>query len=257
MWNTFKNEVHDELRQTQNYPKDILTKNDISHLPDIVQKYICYTGFIDKIKVSNFKVEFNCDFRSKREETYISSKTIQYNFINVPTRLFYMTAKKMGIPMSALHIYRNAHAQFNVKLFGLFSIINESGQKMDQGETVTVFNDISFFAPGTLVDKRIIWEEIDSMNVRAVYTNEHNKINAILTFNKKGELVNFISDDRFKVDGKKYYSYPWKTPVKEYQNINGYRLLSKGEGVWEQPDGDFSYIKIELKNIQFNCNKFT
>jgi len=79
--------------------------------------------------------------------------------------------KKKGIPAVGLHLYQDAKAIFKIKLFGLFTVVDAFGPKMDQGETVTVLNDMCFIAPGALIDKGIQWEIIDDLTINAVFTN--------------------------------------------------------------------------------------
>jgi len=113
----------------------------------------------------------------------------------------------MGIPTVGIHLYKNATAIMKIKLAGLFTIVDGKGKEMDQGETVTVFNDMCYMAPASLIDKNIRWEILDSLSVKATFANGKQTISAVLHFNEKGELINFISKDRFDTpDGKTYKS---------------------------------------------------
>ena len=79
----------------------------------------------------------------------------------------------------------------------------------------------------------------------------------IRLFNEQGELVNFISKDRFETkDGKVYKNYPWSTPVVDgYQEINGYRLAKAAKAIYRHPDGDFCYGEFMIKNVEYNCKE--
>ncbi len=234
---------------------EILSEADIAHLPAPVQKYIRYTGSVGRVKVKNFKAEFNGGIRFKRDEKYMSFSSTQYNFMDMPSRLFYIVAKKQGIPAIGLHLYQNEKAIFRIKLLGFFTVVDAAGRKMDQGETVTLLNDMCFMAPAALIDKRIKWESIDDLTVKAVYTNGNISISAMLFFNEKGELINFISNDRFETDGKVYKNYPWSTPASAYTNVNGYKLPSAAKLVYSRPDGEFTYGEFVLKDIIYNLEK--
>ena len=86
---------------------------------------------------------------------------------------------------------------------------------MDKAETVTFFNDMCCMAPATLIDKRIVWQDKGNNVVEATFTNNGISVSANLYFNETGELVNFISNDRYNVDaGKKL---PWSTPLSNYK----------------------------------------
>jgi hypothetical protein len=163
----------------------------------------------------------------------------------------------MGIPAIGNHIYRNQKATMLIKILGFFTVSDAKGWQMDQGETVTVFNDMCFIAPASLIDKRIEWKEIDAESVSARFTNGGISISATLFFNGKGELVNFISNDRFETeDGKSYFSYPWSTPVISYTDINGYYLASGAKLIYKHSDEDFCYGEFRLASLEYNCRDF-
>jgi len=257
MKRTYKKEVKKALERTHAIKKEILTESDLQHLPDIVRRYLHCTGVVGKEKVINFRAEFKGRIRSSSADRWMPLKSVQYNFTDEPTRLFYITATKMGIPAKGIHIYKEQKATMLVKIAGLFTVSDAKGKEMDQGETVTLFNDMCFMAPATLIDRNIHWEPVDSLTVKARYTNGNITIGATLFFNEQGELVNFISNDRFETkDGKQYFNYPWMTPVSGYTNINGYHLPSGAKLIYKHPDEDFCYGEFDLVGIEFNCTEF-
>lgn len=257
MKRTYKKAVLEALERTNNIKNEPLTEADIQHLPAIVQKYLHYTGSIGKEKVSNFRAEFKGGIRSKSTEDYMPLKSVQYNFTDKPTRLFYIVAKKKGIPAIGIHLYRDQTAIMLIKILGLFTVVDAKGKEMNQGETVTLFNDMCFMAPASLIDGKIEWKEEDSLTVVAKFTNGNITVSARLYFNVEGELVNFVSNDRFETtDGKNYINYPWSTPVTGYTNINGFRLPSGAKLIYAHPDEDFCYGEFNLVSIEYNCRKF-
>jgi hypothetical protein len=256
MKSKYKKAVRHELERTKSLKPDLLTETDMEHLPEVVKKYIRYTGFVGKEKILNFRLECNGGIRFNPDEEYMPLRSVQYNFMDLYSRLFYIVAKKKGIPAIGLHLYQNAKAVFQIKILGLFTVVNAKGPKMDQGETVTVLNDMFFMAPGSLIDKRIQWEIIDSLSVKTIFTNDNISVSAVLYFNDEGKLINFTSNDRFDTDGKEYKNYPWETPVIEYRVFNSYRLPSKAKLIYKRPEGDFCYAEFELLSIEYNCKKF-
>jgi hypothetical protein len=129
---------------------------------------------------------------------------------------------------------------------------------MNQGETVTLFNDMCLLAPATLLSSAIQWETIDPLTVKATFTNKGNTITALLYFNEKGELINFSSEDRYQsMDGVVYKKYKWSTPVKEYREYHGRRVAAYAEAVWHTPEGEYVYAKFDLAEIHYNVKDFT
>jgi hypothetical protein len=257
MKRTWKLAVLEALERTRTIKNEILTEKDIQHLPAIVQKYIRYSGSIGKEKVLNFRVEFSGGIRSNSSEDFMPLKSVQYNFTDQPTRLFYIVAKRKGIPAKGIHIYKDRKAIMLIKILGLFTVVNAKGKEMDQGETVTVFNDMCFMAPASLIDKKIEWKEIDDLTVYAKFTNGNISVSATLYFSEDGKLVNFLSNDRFETtDGKTYVNSPWITPATVYSNINGYRLPSRAKLIYKRPDEDFCYGEFNLVSIDYNFSNF-
>ncbi len=251
----FTNCVDHDFSKNNKLPTDVLTETDMAHLPKMVQEYLYYTKSVGQPKVKNFKAEFNGRMRSKPDEDNMKLKSVQYNFYENPSRYFFMTASKMGLPATGLHLYQNETATFEVKLLNWFKVVDAKGAKMNQAETVTILNDMCFIAPATLIDKRISWEAINETTVKASFKNGSISISAMLYFDKKGKLINFISNDRFDTDGKTYNSYPWATPVEDYQMLNGYFLPSKAKLIYQRPDGEFTYGELDYKNVQYNLSR--
>jgi len=247
--NIFKSDLAVSLETSSKFDKNLLIEKDIEHLPLPVQKYLRYAGVINKEKVNNVRIVFDVEMREKGKD-WFKATSVQYNFYDEPTRLFFMKAKMFGMTVPGYHRYVEANATMDIRLFGLFPIAKQSGDVMNKTETVTLFNDMCLMVPATLVDKRIKWEPIDSLTTKAVFTNREISIAAILYFNEAGQLINFTSDDRTSISDMKQYQF--STPVTGYKNINGINILSGGEAIWHYPDGEFVYGKFNLKSIEYN-----
>jgi len=234
----------------------VLTKEETMHLPACVQKYLEYTGAIGKSIPQNVCIEFDAEMYRKPGEKPMKSHSVQYNFYGNYARFFLMKASKMGIPFRALHIYKNGQASFQVKVAELLKVVDISGEELTKAETVTLLNDLCIFAPGGLVDKRLAWEEMDSLSVKVTFTNGNYRVSAILYFNETGELINFMSDDRSAAqDDGSMKQVRWTTPVSDYREFDGRRIPTVGSTIWHYPEGDFTYGMFTLKSIKYNLSK--
>jgi hypothetical protein len=253
--NRYKAEVKSRLFPIQD--SSVLNEHDISHLPSPVKKYLHFTGAVGKPKVHNLRAVFSGSMKAKPGGRWMKIHSQQYNFFDDPARLFYIRAKMFGIPFDGLHQYTGDHATMQIKVANLIPVVDASGDKMDQGETVTMLNDMCLMAPATLIDANIRWEEVSDRMVRAIFTNKAQTISAELQFNETGALTNFISNDRFlSSDGKEYLNYPWSTPVKDWQEINGRKIPTSGETIWQTPEGPFCYGRFDIAEIGYNMVEF-
>jgi hypothetical protein len=161
-----------------------------------------------------------------------------------------MKGKMFGITVPGYHKYSEEHASMNIRLFGLFPVVNKSGPILDKTETVTYFNDMCLLAPATLIDPRITWKEVNDTTCTATFTNHSITVSATLYFNQQGRLLNFISHDRTEINDMK--QYPFSTPVFEYKEIDARNVILRGNAAWKYPEGEFTYGKFTLKEIHYN-----
>jgi len=121
---------------------------------------------------------------------------------------------------------------------------------------VTFFNDLCLFAPAALINYPIRWEQIGPFKVKAKFVNQDITVTAILEFKENGQLVNFISEDRYLTEnGKDFINFKWSTPIKEYQEVNGRKVPAYAEAIWHTPEGEFTYAQFYVEEIEYNLGK--
>jgi len=250
-YSKYQNDVNTGLQQTAYFQNSMLTESDIQLLPDPVKKYLRLTGSVGKPKVNNFKIECAGKIRKDEKSEWMPFTCEQYNFMETPTRLFFMKAVMKGLPVAGYHCFKNGIALMDIRLFSIFKVQYMAGAEMDLSETVTFFNDMCCLAPPTLIDKRIKWLTVESNKVKASFTNNNITVSAWLYFNDKGELINFISENRYSADAGK--QLPWATPLKDYSEINGYNLMGNAEVIYSYPDRDLCYGTFKLISVEYNC----
>jgi len=258
-WNfksKFEDEVSKGILQTATIPDSLLTDADLQNLPSQVKKYVQYNGAVGKPKVKNFEVEFTGKLRKNEHSGWMPFSSVQYNFLETSTRLFFLNATMKQFPVAGFHCFKDGNAFMDIRLFSLLKVQYQSGKEMGISETVTFFNDMCCMAPATLIDKRIKWLNDDNNKVKAEFTNNGITITADLYFNDKGELVNFISDDRYAVtEDNQMKKLRWSTPLKDYKEIDGHRLAGYAEVIYTYPEGDLTYGIFSLTHIEYNCKE--
>lgn len=254
--NTYRSNVKTGLEQTKDIQETMLTKDDITHLPALVQKYLHYTGSIGKPKIHNFKLTLSGKIRSYEKKKWMNLSSEQYNFMPTPTRLFFLDATMNQLPVSGFHCFINGKAFMDIRLLSMFKVQYLEGKEMNISETVTYFNDICCMAPAALIDDSIQWLETEGNKIKASFTNNGITVSAWLHFNEKGELVNFVSEDRYAAsDNGTIKQLKWSTPLRDYKLVNGYKLASYAEAIYTYPDGDFTYATFSLKHIAVNVKQ--
>lgn len=247
--NVYKNDVTAGIERTRRLEPALITEADLGHLPEPVRRYLIYVGVLGQPKVVSLKAVFKAEMRSKSQD-WFTLEVEQHNFFDQKERFFFLHAKVKGLPTRGYHKYTRGDASMRIKLLGLFPVVRVDGDSLFTAETVTFFNDMCFLAPATLIDERIKWQEIDSSTVRATFSNLPATIEAVLHFNREGQLINFVSDDRYDVNEKQRFRF--STPLSHFKKMNGYMLPTYGEANWHYPEGPFVYGKYTLKQITYN-----
>jgi hypothetical protein len=229
-------------------PARPLTEEELHHLPPAVARYLRLSGAVGRPPVEAFRASFRGRIRADGNQPWMSFTAEQDTFLNPPTRLFHITASKAGIPVDVYHRFQDGVARFEVRLASLVPLVRAEGPEMNQSETVTFFNDLCLLAPSALARAEIEWEDFGSQRVRAHYSLSRERVTADLLFDETGWLVDFVSDDRFRAsaDGATFQQVRWSTPVQGHQDWDGYRIFSRGEGVWHGEDGALPYVELSV-----------
>jgi hypothetical protein len=229
-----------------------ITAADIEHLPAPVQRYLRFTGVIGAPRVHTYRLVLGGEFKNGADRPWMPITAHQVSAVDPIARLFFMKGRMFGLPVAALHRYVGPHATFRVRVAGLFNVVDAKGPKMDQGETVTVLNDMCLLAPGTLIDPRLRWEEHGG-DVTVSFENAGHTVSARLSFGKSGAITDFVSHDRFATeDGTTYEQLPWSTPIYEWGDVGGIMLPTRGEAAWLTDDGPEPYARLKVIEAEFN-----
>lgn len=235
-------------------PGKVVVEQDLSGLPALLQTYLRRVRVVGRPRVQNFQARFSGEMRRSHATDWMRIQAEQHTFLGrEPARLFLMKASSYGIPFEAFHRFVGPTATMQVRVASLFQVVDARGPEMDQGETVTFFNDLCLLAPAALLDADVSWEVASGRSLKGAFRHQGRRVSAVLTFDEQGDLRNFVSEDRAQsADGKTYLRYPWSTPVTDYGEFDGFRLLSRGDAVWAEPAGPFPYARFVVDEITYN-----
>jgi hypothetical protein len=237
----------------------VVTDTDLAHLPALVSRYVRLAGVVGQPRVQNYRVRMHGRIRNGPAAAWMPFRSEQHNFVDDGSRLFYMRASMMLMPIRGYHRLAGGTASMRITAAGLFRVADVTGPELARAETVTLFNDMSFLAPSTLLDRTIRWNAVDAFTVRGTFTNGPHTIRAKLVFNAFGVLVDFLSDDRLQTapDGKTLRSVPWSTPFGEYKALGAAWIATHGEAWWHETGGSFAYADARIDDVQYNLSPNT
>ena len=226
-----------------------INEEQLSKLPDCARNYLISTGF-----ATHEKIEFaGATYTGKialSAGKFMTIKCEQYNSLPELTRIWYGRINLLPfIYIDGRHIYKNGKANMLIK-FGPFKLIDISGEEINQSDTLTFFNDMFLFMPSAIVNNHTTWTEIDNSRCKVDYQTEKIKVSAELVFNEKNELITFMTNDRYKIDGNQSERLPWITPMTEYVRINNFRVPQNLSAIWIKEEKEEPYFIVNDNKMQ-------
>jgi hypothetical protein len=236
-------------------PAPPVTESDLASLPPLMQTYLRNVGAVGRSRIRNMRVRFDAQMRSSATSPWMQATATQYEFFDPPARLFYMNATRSGVPLDVLHRYVDRAATFQVRIAGIFPMVDKRGPVLTRAETVTLMNDIVVMAPAAVLDLPFTWKTLGDRTLQATFTNAGNTVSATLTFDAAGDLVGFVSNDRTQEDAKGSHNLPWSTPISGYREIDGIRIGTRGDANWVEASGAWTYGRFEIRSIAYNVDR--
>jgi hypothetical protein len=235
-----------------------VTEADLAPLPPLMQTYLRRVGAVGRPAVRNLRVVFDAQMRSAVDAPWMPSTASQLELFapGAPAPWFHMRASRSGVPFDVLHEYVEGAATFQVRIVGLFPVVDKSGPAITHDETVTLMNDILVLAPAAVLDLPFTFEAdapdapAHPRTLRATFRNAGFVVAATLTFDPAGDLVGFVSADR--AHDREGGAALWSTPISAYAVVDGIRLGTRGDANWIDATGEWTYGRFVVRSIAYN-----
>lgn len=256
--NSFKNDIaalkNENLLQTET---ELFAKEDFSHLPKAIQKYIEHCGYIGTPKMSYLKMEYrDVTFMRGRGVPPMSIDYTQYNFVNEPCRMALIDSFMFGTPFEGCDCYSAGKGGMKGVIGKAITLFDVTGEEMDRACLATFLAEC-LFVPTVLLQDYINFEEISEFETKAVITYGGQSASGTFTFNENYEMLSFTTNDRCAAgeDGTIEY-IPWSALCSEYtQRENGIKYPNKFQAVWNYPDEDHVYFDGVISDISYGYVK--
>ena len=248
-----KNEITEMLAQNSIDKKEILTEEKINHLPPIIQKWLKNSGAVGKEMIHTVRLKQKGQMKMKPEqEKWYEANAEQYFTVDDPAFIWKVKVDMMPLVFfTGRDKFSDGKGNMLIKVLSLFNVVNSSdNEKINQGTLQRYLGETIWF-PTAAVSPYIKWEEIDSLSAKATMTYKGTSGSAVFTFNENGDLVKF-SAMRYKDSDEKAQLKEWIITLSNYKVYDGIKIPVKGEATWKLDEGDFTWYKFEVYDIEYN-----
>ncbi|KUO62572.1 MAG: hypothetical protein APF84_02150 [Gracilibacter sp. BRH_c7a] len=230
---------------------DIVKQEDLDKLPSPVQRWLENSQVVGKDSVRDVRLKQTGVMRTEPDKPWMSFKAEQYFVTENPG--FIWKAKINVAPMfhiSGRDKYDEGKGNMLIKVLSLITLGDATGEEIDQGTMLRYLAEMMWF-PAAALNDYIQWEAVDERSAKATMSYKGVTASAIFLFDENGDIASF-SAKRYGDFGGQFSLETWSGSVKEIKVIDGIRIPTQGEVTWELEAGDFTWLKWEITEIEYN-----
>lgn len=226
----------------------IATEEDVAVLPKPVQRWLHWSGVVGKPIPTTVRLRQEGELRVG-DFGWLPFTAEQY-YSTQPPAFLWTTNVRMapGVSVVGQDRYVDGRGFLEMRVLGAIPVARDEGADMDEGDLLRYLNETMWFPAGVL-SPHISWEAIDTTSARATMEYGGSRGSAVFFFDEQGRPTNMTAD---RFDREYGGVVPWSTPITAYGEFHGIRIPTEGEGVYARPDGDFSYIRLTIIEVDYD-----
>jgi hypothetical protein len=228
-----------------------IDKDDLAHLPEIVQKWMENSGVVGKPKIVSVRLKQKGEMKTKPEGKWMPFTAEQYFDVENPAFVWVTDVTAFpGIHLSGRDKFNDGEGKMLIKLLSLIPVVDEGkNEKLNSGTMLRFLGEICWF-PSAALNKYITWEEVGDNSATATFSLNHKKVSGLFTFSKNGELKSFEAE-RYYGAGEDAQKEIWLVEAMSYKEYEGVKIPNKSKVTWKLPDGDFNWLNLEITELEY------
>ncbi|KTB48850.1 DUF6544 family protein [Dehalogenimonas alkenigignens] len=225
----------------------VFNQADVSRLPPPVQRYLLKaiiqgTPYVSRLHLKQSgRMRFNQRWISIEADQYYSAEPLSFTWI---------AKMKLGPAwVAARDRYSNGKGNMLIKILSAVPLFDVRGPEMDHASLLRYLSELPWL-PTAFLSDHITWQAIDDRTAEATITDGGISATATFHFNGADEISEFKSLGRFRSETGKIT--PWSGTWSNYQEFNGFRIPTEGNAVWNDPQGDFEYVRLKIETAEYD-----
>jgi Family of unknown function (DUF6544) len=246
--------IQEYIQQSKHTPERVITESDLAPLPEPVQRYMHFTGVVGKSMIKCVKVKQTGFMRNSLQQGWMPVEAVQYSTLAGQLSRTWYAKMKLGpfALLSGYDRYDNGRGHMLIRMLSLFPVADVIGPEIDMSALIIFVNDMVMW-PTAFLSDFIHWEPLDGNSAHLIVSLYKRQFTAICSFNEIGEMINFVTEDRYRAVDKGHQRTKWSTPFRQYHLVNGFQIPSEGDAIWHLPEGEFAYIKVRIGEVKYDA----
>lgn len=250
--NMTQNEQAELIEQVCRPSNEVISEKEFSQLPAIVQKWIRRSGVPGKPDVFFVRLKQTGEMRTEPDGRWMNFSAVQYFDVKNPAFNWSTDVQMMPlVHLAGRDKLKDGQGEMIIKLFSLFNVVDEANnEKINSGTMIRFLGEICWF-PSAALNEYISWEEIDELSAKATLVMDGENISGIFRFSEEGDFRSFEAE-RYYGGGQDAALHRWMVEAIGYQTFDGYRIPNKLTVTWKLPEGDFTWLNLEITDLDVN-----
>lgn len=242
--NKFRSEVKHLFAESKNLSKKKYSKDEITDLPEPVQRYFKHILKEGEHYINYARIKHDGQFKADLKKGWMDIKGEQYATTEKPGFIW----KGTTFMFVARDMYIADKGELIVSLFSLYNIVDAKGDKYNEGELLRWLGESILYPTNFLPSERLKWLPIDSKTAKLTFNYKTLSLNFKVTFNDVGEITEmetkrYMGDENLET---------WVIKASHYKEINNIKVPTSFDVLWRLKEGDFSYAKFNITEIEYN-----
>ncbi len=233
-----------------------VTPDVVKDLPAPVQKWITNSGLIGKDDIHAVRLKQKALMKMKPEQAkWADACAEQYFTLDPPAFIWKVDMQMMPlVKIAGRDKFFEGKGEILIKLLSLFPVVNSRGnEKIDVSTLQRYLGEMVWF-PSAALSPYISWEKMDDLSAKASMTYQGTTGSGVFYFDETGDFMKF-SAQRYMESGDDAELHEWIITANESKVMNGIKIPVELEATWKLKDGDWTWLKLEITDIEYNTAK--
>ena len=245
---TLSNQHNKDVSELFSLSGDISDKTfnyqQLDGLPEPVQRYFKHILKDGQPYISYVRLIHDGQFKTGPKKDWIDIKGEQYFTAEKPGFIW----KGKASLFTARDMYLADKGRLVVTLLSLFNIVDEQGESFNQGELLRWLGESVWFPTNLLPSENLQWSSIDSTSAKLTFNYSDIEVYYDVSFNDENEITQ-MKTERYMGENDLEI---WVGKFRNYKEINGVIIPTEIEAIWELEEGDYSYVRFNVKKIEYD-----
>lgn len=256
---SFKNLINKErvalFNNSEAINDEIIHIDNISHVPTVIQNWLTISGVLGKPYISNVHLTQDVQLKLTPDQSDWTIGTAEQYFTIHPPAFNWNIDSELNafLSITGRDKFVDGKGEMKIKLLSIIPVADAKNEtKVDQATLQRYLAEIVWF-PSASLSPYIKWENIDNNSAKA--TMEYNGIkgSGVFYFDEQGLFKKFTAF-RYK-DIQDTKPTLWTVNAKKIEERNGIFIPTECEVSWELEDGPWTWLKLNIKSIDYNVEK--